>query len=91
MTAELRICVPDEVADWLRRRGDVSGAVIDAVRACIRAERIDEVLRAAGLSPAEVSELRCGLPIDPPDRLAEGRRTLADRVTSMPPVVLAGR
>jgi len=91
MTAELRICVPDDVADWLRKRDDLSAGVTDAVRACIHAEQIEDVLRAAGLSPADASDPRLRLPVDPPDRFAEGRRTLADRLAPTLPAVLAGR
>ncbi len=79
MTAELRICIPDDVAEWIRRHGDDSAAVTEAVRARIRAEQVTQLLHAAGLEPdwpAAFAPLSRG---EPATLLAEGRRTLADR------------
>jgi hypothetical protein len=76
MTAELRICVPDDVAEWIRRWGDESTAVTEAVRARIRADRVDELLRAAGLDLAGAAAPPRP---EPPTLLAEGRRTLVGR------------
>jgi hypothetical protein len=77
MTAELRVTVPDDVADWLKQQADASAAVAEAVRAQIRAARIDEVLRAAGVEPLAPGE-RWSRPVSgPTPGFAEGRRTLA--------------
>jgi hypothetical protein len=81
MTAELRVSVPDDVADWLKQQADTAGAITEAVRAQMRAARIDEVLRAAGLELADTGERRWRPIAQPPDVLAEGRRTLANRPT----------
>jgi hypothetical protein len=82
MTAELRVSVPDDVAEWLTQQPDVSDTVTEAVRAAIRAAQIDEILRAAGVEVAEPSELRGRPESRPRDVLAEGRRMLADRGTA---------
>jgi hypothetical protein len=89
MTAELRVSVPDDVADWLKQQADAAGAITEAVRAQMRAARIDEVLRAAGLEAAglelaEAGERRWRPVARPPDVLAEGRRTLANRPIGAP-------
>jgi regulator of protease activity HflC (stomatin/prohibitin superfamily) len=75
------VSVPDDVADWLKQQADVSGAITEAVREQMRAARIDEILRAAGLDLAEADERRWRPADRPPDLLAEGRRTLANRPT----------
>ena len=77
MTAELRVSVPDDVADWLKQQADAAGAITEAVRAQMRAARIDEVLRAAGLELTEAAERRWRPAAGPPDVFAEGRRMLA--------------
>jgi hypothetical protein len=78
MTAELRVSLPDDVADWLKQQEDAAAAITEVVRARIRAARVDEVLRAAGLEPMESVE-RQRRPVEPVSLLAEGRRTLANR------------
>jgi len=78
MTAELRVSLPEDVADWLKQQEDAAAAIAEAVRAQIRAARVDEVLRAAGLEPMESVE-RQRRPAEPVSLLAEGRRTLANR------------
>jgi hypothetical protein len=77
MTAELRVSVPDDVADWLKQQADAADAITEAVRARIRAARIDEVLRSAGLDLTEPGERPARPPEAPGDVFAEGRRMLA--------------
>jgi hypothetical protein len=86
MTAELRVSVPDDVADWLKQQADPGATVSDAVRAYMRAARIDEVLRAAGLELhgpvpplARPEPAGHGHGHGHREPFAEGRRTLADR------------
>jgi hypothetical protein len=85
MTAEVRVSVPDDVADWLKRQSDASAAVTEAVRAQIRAAQIDEVLRAAGVEPPGAGERWSRPPPGQVTVLAEGRRMLADRLAPGPP------
>ena len=77
MTAELRVSVPDDVADWLKQQADASVAVTEAVRAQIRAARIDEALRAAGVEPLAPAERWSRPARGPAPGFPEGRRTLA--------------
>ena len=77
MTAQLRVSVPEDVADWLKQQADAATAITDAVRARMRAARIDEVLRAAGLELTEPPGHHPRPATAPPDIFAEGRRTLA--------------
>jgi hypothetical protein len=80
MTAELRVSVPDDVADWLKQQADPGATVTEAVQAYMRAARIDEVLRAAGLEGhGPVPPLARAGPASHREPFAEGRRTLADR------------
>ena len=66
MTVELSISVPDDVAEYLRGRGDASAAVTDAVRRvlpAVRRARQREAARAYGeylrrRSAAEAAEER---------------------------------
>jgi hypothetical protein len=79
MTAELRVSVPEDVADWLKQQADISAAVTEAVRAHIRTAQIDELIRAAGMEPPGPGE-RWTPPVHvPAPGFAEGRRMLADR------------
>jgi hypothetical protein len=77
MTAELRVSVPDDVADWLQQQADAAAAITEAIRARIRAAQIDEVLRAAGMELTEAAERRWRPAAGPPEVFAEGRRMLA--------------
>ncbi len=79
MTAELRVSVPDDVADWLKQQGDASDMVTEAVRAYMRAAQVDEVLRAAGIELDKPTAHRIRPEPAYRERFAEGRRTLADR------------
>ena len=79
MTAELRVSVPEDVADWLKQQADVSVVVTEAVRALIRTAQIEEVLRAAGLEPPGPGEHRIRPAPARAPGFPEGRRMLADR------------
>ena len=79
MTAELRVSVPEDVADWLKQQADVSVAVTEAVRALIRTAQIEELLRAAGLEPPGPGDRWTRPAPAPVPGFPEGRRMLADR------------
>jgi hypothetical protein len=53
MTRKLSISVPDDVAAWLDRQGNVSGAIVEAIRAQRAGSLLEQALRARGvmLSP----------------------------------------
>lgn len=80
MTAKISISVPDDVAEWLAARPNVSAAVTSALRAQMHATRTDQVLRAAGFDITEDGKRRwrerLSRPI-PQDALTEARRMLA--------------
>ncbi len=79
MTAELRVSVPDDVADWLKQQADISAAVTEAVRAQIRTAQIEELIRAAGMEPPGPAGRWTRAVPTPAPGFAEGRRTLANR------------
>jgi len=79
MTAELRVSVPEDVADWLKQQADISAAVTEAVRAMIRTAQIEELIRAAGMEPPGSAERWTRPVAGSAPAFAEGRRMLADR------------
>ena len=54
MTRKLSISVPDDVAAWLDRQGNVSSAITEV----IASQRTIDVLRRAGFDPSEDGKRR---------------------------------
>lgn len=52
MTRKLSISVPDDVAAWLDRQGNVSSAITDVIRAHLASQRTIDVLLRAGFDPS---------------------------------------
>jgi hypothetical protein len=53
MTRKLSISVPDDVAAWLDRQGNVSSAITEVIRGHLASQHTAEVLRRAGFDPSE--------------------------------------
>jgi hypothetical protein len=58
MTRKLSISVPDDVAAWLDRQGNVSSAITEVIRAHLASQRTVEVLRRAGFDPTDEGKRR---------------------------------
>ena len=52
MTRKLSISVPDDVAAWLDRQGNVSSAITEVIRAHLASQRTIDVLLRAGFDPS---------------------------------------
>ncbi len=52
MTRKLSISVPDDVAAWLDRQGNVSSAITEVIRGHLASQRTIDVLRRAGFDPS---------------------------------------
>lgn len=52
MTRKLSISVPEDVAAWLDRQGNVSSAITEVIRAHLASERTIDVLLRAGFDPS---------------------------------------
>ncbi|MEV0732396.1 hypothetical protein [Polymorphospora sp. NPDC050346] len=83
MTKKVTVSVPDDVADWLEQqgKGNVSGAVTDAVRAQMAGGQLQASLRQAGMNVTEAGKDRWRPLLAaqmPAEVLAEGRRQLDD-------------
>ncbi len=52
MTRKLSISVPEDVAAWLDRQGNVSSAITEVIRAHLASQRTIDVLLRAGFDPS---------------------------------------
>jgi hypothetical protein len=82
MTRKLSISVPDDVAAWLDRQGNVSSAITEVIRAHLTSQRTIDVLRLAGFDPSEEGKRRwrerLAQPI-PPHAVEAGRQMIGRR------------
>ena len=79
MTAKRSISLPDDVDAWLNQQPNASAAITSAVRAQMVTNRVNEVLRHAGIEVTEQGKARwrdrLAQPM-PDDVLDAGRRLL---------------
>jgi hypothetical protein len=58
MTRKLSISVPEDVAAWLDRQGNVSSAITEVIRAHLASQRTMDVLLRAGFDPSVEGKAR---------------------------------